>query len=235
MNNLNHTVPSAQVQMFSRISHDIRTPINAIMGYSVILENMASDPVKVREYAERIRLSGDTLLSLVNDVLDFSRLESSRGVMTKEKFDLLWVIEEVEAAVKPQSAMKSQDLRICIDPRGHGTVFNGDRGKVCRILINLLSNAVKYTQEQGHIKFDTYIAGDGEVVFCIEDDGRGMSADFAAVIFEPFTREETITPGTGLGMTIVKELTELMDGTIEIKSHPGEGTAVTVKFRLESA
>jgi CheY-like chemotaxis protein len=221
------------------MSHDIRTPLNAVIGYSSLLEQAATDPEKVREYACKIRLSGNTLLDLINDMLEMSRIQSGKTKLKYETFKLIRVIEEVEAAIKPQSQKKKQEFRITFDPHRYRAVFSGDREKLCRVLINLLSNAVKYTPEGGHIELTVEIMASDKVMFRIKDDGVGMSEDFIERVFEPFSREEDgqngQVQGTGLGMSIAKEIVDMMNGYIGVDSESGVGTHITVFLELQPA
>ncbi len=229
----------AQEKFMSRMSHDIRTPLNAVIGYSSLLEQAAGDPDKVREYACKIRLSGNTLLALINDVLEMSRIQSGQVKLKNEVFKLIRVIEEVEAAIKPQSQKKKQEFRITFEPHRYPAVFCGDREKICRLLINLLSNAVKYTPEGGHIEMTVEIMASNKVMFRIKDDGIGMSEDFIERVFEPFSREEhcggSSAQGTGLGMSIAKEIVDMMHGYIGIDSEEGSGTHITVCLEISTA
>lgn len=224
----------------NRMSHDIRTPLNAVIGYSSLLEEKADNPDVVKEYADKIRMSGHTLLTLINDFLDMSRIESGNARIAYEDFDLFQAMEEVKADIKPQSDKKKQHFSssINIDDKAYmGAMFRGDRNKLCRILINLLSNAVKYAPENGKIQFETDIGADGHIVFYVRDNGIGISDEFINKIFEPFAREENeknqFIQGSGLGMSIVKEIVEMMNGHIEVKSEQNKGTEVTVQIRLE--
>lgn len=229
----------ARDNFMSRMSHDIRTPLNAVIGYSSLLEQAAADPEKVREYAYKIKLSGNTLLALINDILEMSRIQSGQTRLKYETFKLIRVIEEVEAAIRPQIQKKRQQFKITFDPHRYRSVFRGDRDKICRLLINLLSNAVKYTPEGGHIELTAEIMASNKVMFRIKDDGVGMSEDFIDRIFEPFSREENgengFIQGTGLGMSIAKEIVDLMHGYIGVDSKAGHGTHITVCLEIDPA
>lgn len=227
-------------KFLNRMSHDIRTPLNAVIGYSSLLEAKADNPDIVKEYANKIRMSGHTLLALINDFLDMNRIESGNVRLSCEDFDLLQAIEEVKAAINPQSNKKKQHFssNISIKEDAYiGTKFCGDKSKLCRLLINLLSNAVKYTPENGHVHLAVDIGADGHIMFCVKDDGVGMSDEFINKIFEPFAREENgqneFVQGTGLGMSIVKEIVDLMNGHISVNSQKGKGTEVTVQIQLK--
>lgn len=227
-------------KFLNRMSHDIRTPLNAVIGYSSLLEQKAERPETVKEYAHNIKLSGHTVLSLINDFLDMNRIENGNVRLACEEFDLIQAIEEVEATVKPQSKKKKQNFFVNVGIYGQActsTRFWGDRNKLCRLLTNLLSNAVKYTPENGHIYLEADINADGNIAFRVKDNGVGMSDEFIEKIFEPFSREEKgeneFVQGSGLGMSIVKEIVEMMAGNISVQSQEGRGTQITVHMQLK--
>lgn len=208
------------------ISHDLKTPLNTMMGYAVLLEQQCCDEERVRMYAERIIGSGMLMASMINDVLDYAG-EGYRGsASAAEEIDFISLTEEVRSVLEPQIKRKKQNFRIYIDENAKTASLNCDKNTVMRVLTNLLSNAVKYTQENGNIQM---IISGREIV--IKDDGVGMSPEFVEKVFEPFTREKVVSePGTGLGMYIVKELVDAASGKLEIKSRPGKGTAVRISF-----
>ena len=230
MNNRgNSAVPDL---MLHGIGHDLKTPLNAMMGYAVLLEQQCCDAERVKNYAARIRNSGALLASMINEVLDYSGATS--GHTNAEKFDLLWLIEEAAAAVEPQTKMKNQDFQTVVEAGQMHTSFIGDKSALMRVLVNLLSNAVKYTPDNGSIRLT--VRTGGKLRFDVEDSGIGMSEEFLARVFEPFARAGDVqVPGTGLGMYIVKDLVDSMGGSIEIKSRPGCGTAVSVELDLQPA
>ena len=228
----NRGISAVTDRMLYCIGHDLKTPLNAMMGYAVLLEQQCCDEERVKNYAARIRNSGAMLASMINEILDYSG--ALTGSASAEKFDLLWLAEEAAASVEPQIKLKNQDFQMVVEADGMQTSFIGDKSALMRILVNLLSNAVKYTPENGSIRLA--VRAGGRIRFDVEDSGAGMSEEFLERVFEPFTREgEVQVPGTGLGMYIVKELVDSMGGEIEIKSRPGCGTAVSVEFCLEPA
>ncbi len=224
----------------SNMSHDIRTPMNAIIGLSAMLDRDAENPDKVREHVRKINASGQHLLSMINDVLDMSKIESGKTALNIAEINLAQMVEEIGTIIRPDAKAKHQHFKITADQIRHEHVL-GDKLRINQILINLLSNAVKYTPEGGNICLtisEPKTSGNRHSLFRFEvkDDGYGMSEDYIKVIFDPFTREETnITSkiqGTGLGMAITKNLVELMGGTISVKSSPGKGSCFTVELEM---
>lgn len=233
----------AKTTFLSNMSHDMRTPMNAIIGFSTLLEREAAQPDKVREYGWKIAASGQHLLSLINDVLDISKIESGKNALNIAEFSLPELLEELHAVTQPRLREKKQTLRVKVcDVEGEH--FLGDRLRLSQILLNLLSNAVKYTQEGGHIELTVFglpqiSRGYAHLRFQVQDNGIGMSPEFVEHIFEPFTRENNSTDsgiqGTGLGMTITRNLVDLMSGTISVESVPGEGSIFRVELELRYA
>ena len=230
----------AKNMFLANMSHDIRTPMNAIIGFSALLENEAENPDKVRQYAQRISSSGRHLLGLINDVLDMSRIESGKVALNVARLSVRELLDEISAIMLPQAQEKGQILEI----RTRGRVpdqIQADRLRLTQVLINLLTNAVKYTPEGGTIGMDVVdcgqrSAGYEHLRFVVTDNGIGMSEEFQKTIFEPFTREiHSLTnkvQGTGLGMAITRNLVELMGGTIFVKSRKGEGSTFTVDMEF---
>ncbi len=229
---------TAKSNFLSNMSHDIRTPMNAIVGFSVLLEKNADQPDKVREYTRKITSSSQHLLSLINDVLDMSKIESGKTSLNVERFSLPEILEELSTIVMPQARAKQQDFSIHVQGAPPEQIL-GDKLRLNQILINLLSNAVKYTPEGGKIDFTVCpIPGAGQqysrLRFTVKDNGIGMSEEFLATVFDPFSREiNSVTnkiQGTGLGMAITKNLVELMGGIIQVESAPGQGSTFTVEL-----
>ena len=230
----------AKTMFLSNMSHDMRTPMNAIIGFSTLLERDASQPDKVLEYNRKIAASGRHLLSLINNVLDMSKIESGKNSLNISEFTLKELLEELESVIQPQIQEKQQsfDVRVC---DVNGELFLGDRLRLSQILMNLLSNAVKYTPEGGHIELTILglpeiSRGYAHLRFQVQDNGIGISPEFLKHIFDPFARENNTTAsgilGTGLGMAITKNLVDLMGGTISVESTPGEGSTFTVELEL---
>ena len=228
----------AKSAFLSNMSHDIRTPMNAIIGFTVLLNKDAELPDKVREYTRKISASGHHLLSLINDVLDMSKIESGKTSLSIAPFSLPELMEELYTILLPQARAKGQSLEFQTHGRPAEQLL-GDKLHLNQILINLLSNAVKYTQEGGDISLlveDLAPASPqyAHLRFVVRDNGMGMSEEYLKIVFDPFTREMTTTTsgiqGTGLGMAITKNLVDLMNGVIQVESRQGEGSTFTVEL-----
>ena len=243
---LAHALQAAQsaseskTTFLSNMSHDIRTPMNAVLGFTTLLARDAENPVKVREYTRKITASGQHLLSLINDILDVSKIESGKVVLNLEQFALNDVISSVDAIIQPMAKAKGQEFHLEVTGIHHEYLV-GDETRINQILINLLSNAVKYTPEGGHIWFR--IIGLKQrssqyerIRIEVEDDGYGMTPEYLQTIFDAFTRAENSTTnkvqGTGLGMAITKSIVELMGGTIEVSSQVDQGSLFQVELEL---
>ena len=230
----------AKTMFLSNMSHDMRTPMNAILGFSALLDRDASQPDKVREYNRKIAASGRHLLNLINDVLDMSKIESGQNSLNIEEFGLKELLEELDSLIHPLVREKQQsfDINVC---SVNGNRFLGDKLRLSQILVNLLSNAVKYTPKGGHIELTILglpetSRGYAHLRFQVQDNGIGISPEFVKHIFDPFTRENNSTAsgilGTGLGMAITKNLVDLMGGTISVESAKGEGSTFRVELEL---
>jgi signal transduction histidine kinase/DNA-binding response OmpR family regulator len=230
----------SKTMFLSNMSHDIRTPMNAILGFTILLAKDAHNEEKVREYTKKITSSGKHLLSLINDVLDVSKIESGKVVLSIGEFTLNSMISSVDAIIRPMAKAKKQKFSVLVSGIHHECLI-GDETRLNQVLINLLSNAVKYTQEGGTIFLRlTGLAQRSEqyehIRIEVEDNGFGMTPEYLKVIFDAFTRAENSTTnkvqGTGLGMAITKNIVELMGGTIEVKSEVDRGTLFTVELEL---
>ncbi len=231
----------AKTNFLSAMSHDIRTPMNAIMGMSVIAQANLAVPEKVQDCLSKISSSSRHLLGLINEVLDMSKIESGKIDLVSEVVSLPEVIEEVMNICRPLIGQRRQEFQISADHVRHEKVIS-DRGRLQQVLMNLLSNAVKYTPEGGTISLrirerPAMIKGRGQFEFVVTDNGVGMSEEFVAHIFEPFTRAEdsriSKIQGTGLGMTITDNIVRMMNGTIEVRSKLGEGSQFIFAVSLE--
>ena len=233
---------SSKTTFLSNMSHDIRTPMNAVLGFTALLAKDAENPDKVREYTKKILASGQYLLSLINDILDISKIESGKVVLNFEKFILNDLLSSVEAIIRPMAEAKHQNFYIEISGIAH-EYFVGDETRLHQILINLLSNAVKYTPEGGSIWFRVIglsqrSAQYEHILIEVEDNGFGMTPEYLETIFDAFTRAENSTTnkvqGTGLGMAITRNIVELMGGTIKVSSEVNKGTLfrVDLEFRI---
>lgn len=228
----------AKSHFLSNMSHDIRTPMNAIIGFSVLLAKDADKPDKVKEYTRKISSSSQHLLGLINDVLDMSKIESGKTSLNVSQFSLPELVEELYTILLPQAKAKKQIFEVYTEGRLEEHLV-GDKLRLNQILINLLSNAIKYTQDGGQIDFSVQSLPKTSthytsLRFVVKDNGLGMSKEFLDVVFEPFAREANSTisgiQGTGLGMAITKNLVELMGGTIGVESYLGVGSTFTVEM-----
>ncbi|MFR7619187.1 MAG: ATP-binding protein [Blautia sp.] len=233
----------AKTDFLSNMSHDIRTPMNAIIGITSLIRHDAGNKAKVIEYADKIDISSQHLLGIINDVLDMSKIEAGKTVFKYSDFSILDLVQELDTIFHTQIYEKQQTLTIIKENIQHEWV-NGDQVHLIQIFSNLLSNAVKYTQEGGKIQFlveecETKSSVYAKYRFLVSDNGMGMSADFKDTIFDAFTRaESSITnkiQGTGLGMAITKNLVEAMGGTIDVESELGQGSCFEVLMDLKIA
>ena len=233
----------AKTDFLSNVSHDIRTPMNAIVGITSLIRHNAGDKAKILEYTDKIDISSQHLLGIINDVLDMSKIEAGKTVFKYTDFSIPDVLEELNAMFHPQAEEKNQTLTITTEKIRHEWV-NGDRVHLTQIFSNLLSNAVKYTQEGGAIRFlaeecETTSTVYARYRFLVRDNGIGMSDAFKNTVFDAFTRaENSVTnkiQGTGLGMAITRNLVEAMGGTIYVESEPGQGSCFEVLLDLKIA
>ena len=233
----------AKTDFLSNMSHDIRTPMNAIIGITSLIRHDAGNKTKVIEYADKIDISSQHLLGIINDVLDMSKIEAGKTVFKYSDFSILDLVQELDTIFHTQIYEKQQTLTIIKENIQHEWV-NGDQVHLMQIFSNLLSNAVKYTQEGGEIQFfveecETKSSVYAKYRFLVSDNGMGMSADFKDTIFDAFTRAESSLTnkiqGTGLGMAITKNLVEAMGGTIDVESELGQGSCFEVLMDLKIA
>lgn len=231
---------NAKSAFLSRMSHDIRTPLNAVSGLAALLQRDCDKPERVREHTRKIEASCRHMLGLINDILDMSKIESGKAAINLSEIDLAEMTEELYTIIRPQAKARGQSFEIsAVNVRREYLV--GDRLRIEQILINLLSNAVKYTQNGGRIEMIMeQVPGGAEnfvrMKFTVRDNGMGMSEDFMKIIFTPFAREANSAAnkiqGTGLGMAITKNLVDLMGGTVSADSRLGEGSVFTVELEL---
>ncbi|MCI8915849.1 MAG: response regulator [Oscillospiraceae bacterium] len=231
---------NSKTTFLSNMSHDIRTPMNAVLGFTTLLARDAEDPAKVRDYTRKITASGQHLLSLINDILDVSKIESGKVVLNFERFELSGVVSSVDAIIQPMARAKGQAFHVEVSGIRHEYLV-GDETRINQVLINLLSNAVKYTQEGGQIwlriiGLKPRSSSFEHIRIEVEDNGYGMTPEYLKTIFDAFTRAENSTTnkvqGTGLGMAITKSIVELMGGTIEVTSQVGQGSLFQVELEL---
>lgn len=231
----------AKSVFLSNMSHDIRTPMNAIVGFTTLAMSHLDRPEQVENYLEKIMISGKHLLSLINDVLDMSRIENGKMHLEENPCTLPDILHGVCNMIHPDIQKKQMELKTDIANVRHENIMC-DKLHLNQVLLNLLSNAVKYTPIGGTITFKTTETisqneGCAFYEFVISDNGIGMSEEFVQHIFEPFERERNTTAsgiqGTGLGMAITKNIVDMMGGEIDVQSEPDNGTTVTVKFEFK--
>ncbi len=231
----------AKTTFLSNMSHDIRTPMNAIIGFTTIAVSHIDNKDQVRDCLQKVLSSSNHLLSLINDILDMSRIESGKVQIKEQECNIPELMHNLVNIIQPQ--VKAKQLELFIDTF---EVVNedviADALKLNQVFINLMSNAVKYTPAGGTISFriqqkTTFRHGYGDYTFIVKDTGIGMSEEFVKHIFEPFEREATATQsgiqGTGLGMAITKNIVEMMNGTISVESELGKGSTFFVEFTLK--
>ena len=232
----------AKTQFLSSMSHDIRTPMNAVIGMTELATKHLDDPASAKDRLDKISMSGNHLLTLINDILDISKVESGKMTLSPCVFSLHELVNEIQVMI----SQNAEDKNISVAMRMHNTTYDsliGDPLRLRQVLINILTNSVKYTEPNGHVIFDiteSNISEDGEHVelkFIIKDDGIGMSEEFQKTMYSSFARATdsriNMIQGSGLGLTIVKEMVELMNGTIECSSELGKGTTFTVRLQME--
>jgi two-component system cell cycle sensor histidine kinase PleC len=229
-----HHANLAKSRFLAHMSHELRTPLNAIIGFAqVIAEEHVGPGVSpaYRSYAEAILSGGQHLLTLINDILDLSKIEAGRMALTESDFALSEVVAEAADLLRGQFAAKNQHLEIAVED----VMLRADRQKLRQILLNLLSNAHKFVPSEGHVAVRAAVSSDGGVALDIVDDGPGMDADEIENAWTPFSRGDSSTApeGTGLGLPISRSFAEMHGGTLEIESRKGQGT--TLKLRLPPA
>ena len=229
----------AKTTFLNSMSHDIRTPMNAIIGFTALAQSHSSDPEQVQDYLGKIMTASQHLLSLINDVLDMSRIESGKVYMEEKPVHLPGLLRDLQTITQPNAEAKQLQLTFETDLTDEDVL--ADRLRLNQVLLNLLSNAVKFTPPGGAVTVrvvqkPSAAAGFAEYAFSVQDTGIGMSKAFQQHLFEAFAREEkdTVrrTQGTGLGMAITKNLVDLMHGTITVDSTEGEGSTFTVTLRF---
>ena len=232
----------AKTTFLNSMSHDIRTPMNAIIGYTGLASSHIDNKEQVQDYLAKIGQSSEHLLSLINDVLDMSRIESGKVSISESDEDLAEILHTLRNIVQSDVSSKQLDLFLDTDVQHQYVVC--DKLRLNQVLLNILSNSIKYTQPGGTVSLrvkETGMteSGYGRFEFRIKDNGIGMSEEFLKTIYEPFTRVKSSTvsgiQGTGLGMSITKNIVDMMSGTIDIKSKEGEGTETILNFAFRLA
>lgn len=231
----------AKSDFLNSMSHDIRTPMNSIMGLTAIATMYLDDPERVKDCLAKITTSSRHLLGLINEVLDMAKIESGNLGLTEEDFDLPETVESLLSIMTPQINDKKLELKVEIADIQHEHVV-GDPMRLQQVFVNIMGNSVKFTPEGGTVslrikELPSRIKGSGCYEFTFSDTGCGMSEDFVKKVFEPFTRANdsrvTKVEGTGLGMSIVRSVVNLMNGTIDVQSKLGEGTTFTVTVYMK--
>lgn len=226
----------AKTDFLNNMSHDIRTPMNVILGYNELMKQYLTDPILV-DYQNKIEQSGKLLLSIINNVLDMARIESGKMVVEERAEQIGLVVEEIESVFESSAQEKNIVFTTSVDVDHTHVLWDGF--KIREILMNLVGNAFKYTPDGGHIaidvkELDCARSGYVRIQTQVKDTGIGMSEDYLPTLFDSFSREYNTTigkvSGTGLGMAIVKNLVDMMDGEICVKSKLGEGTCFTLTF-----
>lgn len=232
---------NAKTTFLNNMSHDIRTPMNAIIGFTTIAASHIDNKDQVRDCLQKVLSSSNHLLSLINDILDMSRIESGKVHINEQECNISELTHNLVNIIQPQIKAKQLELFIDTFDVANEDVIT-DSLKLSQIFLNLLSNSVKYTPAGGTVSFriiqdTTFHHGVGDYTFIVKDNGIGMSPEFVEHIFEPFERESSVTKtgiqGTGLGMAITKNIVEMMGGTISVKSEKNKGSEFIVKISLK--
>ncbi len=232
----------AKTRFLFNMSHDIRTPMNAIIGFSNLLEKKLNDEKKAKEYLRKIQSSGNLLMTLINQVLEMARIESGSVVLNQKAEDLGELFRSVNAVF--ESDIRNKGLDFSVETKVQHKYAVCDKTKLQEIYLNIVSNAIKYTSAGQSVRvmineITSEEAGKARYIFICEDTGIGMSEEYLPHLFDEFSREHTTTEnkvvGTGLGLSIVKTLIDLMGGTIQVESNQGAGTKFTVVLSLEIA
>ena len=232
----------AKTDFLSNMSHDIRTPMNAIIGITTLMKNELHQPEKLAEHLGKLETSGQLLLGIINNILDMSRIEIGKTTLNVEKMNLPQQIRQLDSIIRQQAGQSRQTFTVNTHLQ-HENVL-ADPNRLNQVLMNILSNAVKYTPTGGHIQLEVEELPRNEHYaryrFVVQDDGIGMSADYQKTLFDPFTREERSgtnkVQGTGLGMAITKSIVDLMGGSINVESATGKGTRfeVVLEFPIDA-
>ena len=232
----------AKTDFLSNMSHDIRTPMNAIIGITTLMKNELHQPEKLAEHLHKLESSGQLLLGIINNILDMSRIESGKTTLSVEPMHLSQQLDQLSTMIRAQASEKAQTFTVSTHLRHENLL--ADPTRLNQVLMNILSNAVKYTPRGGHIRFEVEELPRNEHYakyrFVVQDDGIGMSEAYQKTLFDPFTREERSgtnkVQGTGLGMAITKNIVDLMGGSISVESATGKGTRfeVVLEFPIDT-
>ena len=232
----------AKTDFLSNMSHDIRTPMNAIIGITTLMKNELHQPEKLADHLDKLETSGRLLLSIINDILDMSRIESGKTTLNVEKMNLPQQVSQLDSVIRQQAGQRRQTFTVNTLVQHENLL--ADPTRLNQVLMNILSNAVKYTPTGGHIRLEveelTHTEHYAKYRFVVQDDGIGMSEAYQKTLFDPFTREERSgtnrVQGTGLGMAITKNIVDLMGGSISVESATGKGTRfeVVLEFPIDA-
>ena len=232
----------AKTDFLSNMSHDIRTPMNAIIGITTLMKNELHQPEKLAEHLGKLETSGRLLLGIINDILDMSRIESGKTTLNIEKTNISQQVSQLDSIIRQQASQRRQTFTVETHMQ-HENVL-ADPNRLNQVLMNILSNAVKYTPQGGRIRLAvdelTHTEHYAKYCFVVQDNGIGMSEAYQKTLFDPFTREEKSgtnkVQGTGLGMAITKSIIDLMGGTIRVESATGKGTRfeVVLEFPIDA-
>lgn len=230
----------AKSDFLSRMSHDIRTPMNAITGLISIAKDQVNDPVKMRDCLNKLEFSSGSLLTLLNDILDMSKIESGRMELRKREFSFVTFVNDIVAAVYAQAEKKRIGFHVKIAENVR-ELYSGDELKLKQIASNLLSNAIKFTDNGGRVEWrieeGQRNGGTSELVFTVTDNGIGMDPDFVGRIFLPFEQDIRLREnrgGSGLGLAIVHSYVQLMNGRVDVESEPGKGSRFTARVQVDA-
>ena len=232
---------SAKTTFLSNVSHDIRTPMNAIVGLASLMENDLQNPGKLQGYIDKLKTASWHLLNLINEILDMSKIESGKATLNIQPFRMAEQIAQVDSVIRQQAVLRDQQFTVQVHDLLHENV-EGDATRLRQVLLNILSNAVKFTPAGGHIGIDvsespSTFAGYGCYRLVFSDDGIGMSKEYLKKIFVPFEREDNSMTskisGTGLGMPISKAIVEMMNGSFDVESERGVGSTFTITVHLK--
>ncbi len=231
----------AKDTFLTNMSHDIITPMNAIVGFTMLAKKYADDKGKIEEYLDKIEESNNQLLQLLTDILKITKIEAGKTHISEDRCSLTFIVRAVYNSMAVEASKKGIDLTMDLSRLKHDEVY-ADRQKLCEMLIRLLDNAVKYTRQGGWVRISLTelekSQGDyAGFCFSIEDNGIGISENFMSRLFDPFERQRNSTlsgvSGTGLGLTITKNIVEMMGGTIDVESKPGKGSCFTITLSLK--
>ena len=237
----------------SRVVHDIRTPMSTIIGMTEVARSSINDTAKIQGCLDKINISSNYLMTLINEIIDMSKIKTSHFSLNKENFNLYDMISDIVLLIKPQTDLKNQSLTVNISDIKHADVI-GDSRRLQQCFLNFVTNSVKYTQNNGSINISVFeepkqCSYSSVYKFVFEDNGRGMNPEFINHIFEPFSREFRVLPecseemrkssygyeipGSGLGMSIAHSIVQMMGGSIDIVSKPDIGSRFTVTLNMK--